>query len=330
MYSTCLFCNKPLGANEVLESFPIGRRIAFDSAKGRLWVVCRSCERWNLSPLEDRWEIIEDCERWYSDTRTRVSTENIGLAKLAEGLELVRIGEPMRPEFAAWRYGDQFGRRRKQRIVRVGIGVAALGAVVASGAIAGIGLGGMYWQFGNVFRRITNGSPNKVVARVPVGHDKINVKRKHLKYVTITSDKSGLWSLHVPTGRKQTIMVRGEEAQHATALLLPQINRGGGNSVQVQNAVNLLDVAGDPVNYVSGVARNYEAYGTNQLLKLPTSVRLAIEMATHEEAERRALEGELKALEIAWKEAEEVADISDSLLLPSSVLETFQKLKQKS
>lgn len=39
MYSTCIFCNKPLGANEVLESFPVGRRLAFDGAKGRLSIV---------------------------------------------------------------------------------------------------------------------------------------------------------------------------------------------------------------------------------------------------------------------------------------------------
>jgi hypothetical protein len=24
-----------------------------------LWVVCRHCERWNLSPLEERWEAVE-------------------------------------------------------------------------------------------------------------------------------------------------------------------------------------------------------------------------------------------------------------------------------
>jgi hypothetical protein len=49
MYSTCLFCNHDLGRNETLETFPIGRRLAFDAAKGRLWVVCKHCERWNLS-----------------------------------------------------------------------------------------------------------------------------------------------------------------------------------------------------------------------------------------------------------------------------------------
>ncbi|MBK7832510.1 MAG: hypothetical protein IPJ56_09245 [Gemmatimonadetes bacterium] len=85
MFSTCIFCNKPLGRNESIETFPVGERLAFDPARGRLWVVCRSCERWNLSPLEERWEAIEEAEKLYRDTRRRVSTDNIRLAKLASG-----------------------------------------------------------------------------------------------------------------------------------------------------------------------------------------------------------------------------------------------------
>ena len=50
--------------------------------------------------------------------------------------------------------------------------------------------------------------------------------------------------------------------------------------------------------------------------KLPVPSRLALEMALHEEQERRALQGELKGLEAAWKQAEEIAAISDNLLLP--------------
>jgi hypothetical protein len=63
LYSVCIFCHSKLGSNEALELFPVGRRLAFDSAKGRLWVVCRRCGKWNLSPIEERWEAIEDAER---------------------------------------------------------------------------------------------------------------------------------------------------------------------------------------------------------------------------------------------------------------------------
>ncbi len=56
-----------------IEHFPVGRRLAFDAAKGRLWVVCHHCGRWNLSPLEERWEAIEECERLFrGTTRPRV------------------------------------------------------------------------------------------------------------------------------------------------------------------------------------------------------------------------------------------------------------------
>src|ERR671939_76242 len=133
MYASCLFCTADLGRNQAVEYFPVGRRLAYDAAKGRLWVVCRRCERWNLTPLEERWEAIEECERLFAATRLRVSTDNVGLARLREGLELVRIGAPQRPEFAAWRYGDQFGRRRRRHLAYSAAGNPAAKGVTGSG-----------------------------------------------------------------------------------------------------------------------------------------------------------------------------------------------------
>src|ERR1041384_4565087 len=98
MYRACLFCHADLGANQTVEHLPVGRRIAFDQRKGRLWVVCRKCERWNLTPFDERWEAREECERLFRETRVRFSTDEIGLARLREGTELVRIGEPLRPD----------------------------------------------------------------------------------------------------------------------------------------------------------------------------------------------------------------------------------------
>ena len=77
VYSTCIFCNRSLGTNSTLASFPVGRRVAFDAAKGRLWVICRRCERWNLTPLDERWEAVEEAERLYHDTRRRVATSGL-------------------------------------------------------------------------------------------------------------------------------------------------------------------------------------------------------------------------------------------------------------
>src|SRR4051812_30342745 len=186
MYSTCLFCNNPLGTNEVLEMFPVGRRIAFDSERGRLWVVCRSCERWNLSPLDERWEALDECERLFSDARLRTSTENIGLAKLSEGLELVRVGAPLRPEFAAWRYGDQFGRRRRRAMMRTGIGLALVGGAYAGLGLSGFGFGGLITYAGTLTRNVIQGNPNAKVATIDV--DSVNVvkiRRAQLSQIRI-------------------------------------------------------------------------------------------------------------------------------------------------
>jgi len=135
MYTTCLFCNESLGTNDVIELFPVGRRIAFDAEKGRLWVICVHCTRWNLSPIEERWEAIEDCERRFRATHLRYSTDNIGLAQLREGLDLVRIGKALRPEVAAWRYGDVIQRRGSGRILSIATGLVRRGVRSANDAI---------------------------------------------------------------------------------------------------------------------------------------------------------------------------------------------------
>lgn len=61
--------------------------------------------------------------------------------------------------------------------------------------------------------------------------------------------------------------------------------------------------------------------------KMPKPTRLALEMAVHEEDERRALEGELWRLERAWRDAEEIAAISDDLLLPKGTAEFVARHK---
>jgi hypothetical protein len=315
VYSTCLFCNSPLGRNDSIEIFPVGRRLAFDAARGRLWVVCRACGRWNLSPLEERWEAFEECERRFRATRVRVSTEHIGLARLPDGLELVRIGEPLRPEFAAWRYGDQFGRRRRKSLLVAGAGLLTVGAVWGGGLVGG-GLFGT-WLLYSFARNAVKGNPDKVVAQVPVGDRRIKVKRKLLERVALRPLGAHDFLITVPESDSRVIEVSGPEALRAAGLLLPPANRYGGDRLRVQRAVGELERSASPERYISDVAHRPDL--NTSLPRLPTTIRLALEMAAHEEAERRALEGELARLEEAWRDAEEIAAISDSLLLPDSV-----------
>jgi hypothetical protein len=249
MYSTCIFCHSALEGNDTIEHFPVGRRLAFDPERGRLWVVCRRCRQWNLTPTEERWEAIEECERFYRDTRLRVSTDHIGLARLASGLELVRIGRPERPEFAAWRYGDQLGRRRRTALIRVGIGLGALGAVVAGGAVAGVGIGGFGWLIGQMGERIVKGSPERVVARLPVPQvGELTVKGKHLNRLQLVTEGDDRWKLGLPY-RKQIVTLEGDPAIQALGKLLPQLNRFGGSRERVSQAVSLIEQEADPMRF---------------------------------------------------------------------------------
>lgn len=322
MYATCMFCNASLGSNEVIEAFPVGRRLAFDADRGRLWVVCRKCERWNLSPLEERWEAVEECERLFRDTRIRVSTENIGLARHPEGLELVRIGRPMRPEFAAWRYGDQFGRRRKRALIYGAAGLVAVGGLVAGGVATGVISASLLSQSGNFVNLWMNG---RVLARVRTADGEVlKLKRRNLQQARIIGVENGVeFSL---TRRRKEYHFTGEEAQRIAGVVVSRINRAGAGQRTVQDAVRILDQRGTPeavlkeasrhVTHPRGLGRRRAGKRYGQVADLPRPTRLAVEMALHEEQERRALEGELWQLERAWEEAEEIAAISDNLLLP--------------
>ncbi|MEK9499849.1 hypothetical protein [Gaopeijia maritima] len=319
MYRTCMFCTKSLGENEVLEVFPVGRRLAFDAERGRLWVVCRHCERWNLTPMEERWEAVEACERIFSDTRLRVSTDNIGLARHREGLELVRIGRPQRNEFAAWRYGDQFGRRRKKALIIGGVAVAAFAGVTFAGAavVGGSSMGG-YWMW-QVFEGIRNGRTQARLRLDDGGVIKLN--GQDLKQVRVRPAESAADGFRLVVEKKKREWVfEGPRAAQYAGQIVPAINKAGGRQRTVEDAVTEIERHGHPDRFLADLTRGDRFYSKKgvpgYINKMPAPTKLALEMAIHEEEERRALEGELWRLERAWEEAEEIAAISDNLLLP--------------
>jgi hypothetical protein len=340
VYSTCLFCNQSLGANEVVEAFPVGRRLAFDQRRGRLWVVCRKCEKWNLTPLEERWEAIERCERLFRDTRKRVSTDNIGLARLSDGLELVRIGDPLRPEFAAWRYGDQFGRRRKRNIVVAGslfaitVGALSVNTLVVAGSVAAMAgmtaQGGFSWYWGiHAIRRM-----KRPYARIPAGNAYLILRgRDTARLVPDLVSPEG-WSVDLSHHNGHTRLAH-DSALRAIRAIVPRLNVGGGSSRQVQSAVRRLERSPDLNVMLKSLANDPALQKATRWRRnlpdgvhfLPVETRLALEMALNEESEHRALEGELAVLELAWKEAEEIAAIADDLVLPAALDEQLHDLK---
>jgi hypothetical protein len=331
MYDRCLFCTAPLGTNRALERFQVGSMLAYDSVKGRLWVVCRSCERWNLTAFDERWEAIEECEQLFHAARQRVCSDHIGLARLHEGLEIVRVGPALLPEFAAWRYGDQFGRRRRRTLLgtaglAAGLGAAAVGAV----ALGTVTLGGVA-LYHVAERLVARARARRVIARIR-SHDghALTVLGEHLPSVRVSPvvGSGADWKLEVPHARGVDTL-RGEHALQALSLIMPALNGTGWPRRTVVRAIRRLENFDDPRTYLlSAAASSVHARPGGQIVQLPPDARLAIEMAANEENERCALEGEMFLLQLAWEEAEEIAAIADGLV-PSDIEQQFEHLKRR-
>ena len=205
--------------------------------------------------------------------------------------------------------------------------IGGLSLLYVGGAAAGVAVGGFSGLLGTIISRVVNGDPNEIVARFPVQGRRLEVKRKQLKRVRLLEDGNG-FSLQVPVKGDVTALATGEEARLAAALLLPPINRAGASRKQVAGAVELLDRSGDPARVAADAARFARTSRAQSVRALPREMRLALEMASHEEAERRALEGELKTLEEEWRRAEELAAISDQLLVPPAIEQKLEQMRR--
>lgn len=391
MYSTCTFCYGALGTNRILETFPVARRVAFDPKKAIVWAVCPGCARWNLVPIEERWEVVDECERRFRRTILRYSSGNIGLAWLGDDLELVRIGPALRPEFAAWRYGKIL--RRPRPVTRRLMDRAASVFVNASKKLLSVSKSASHRDpraataqlfltlYGNKVLDVMQLPGERQCADaagrttgpgrgndVPVGV----VRYRHLVNAALVRPEAGRpWSLNIPHDHG-VLTLLGDDGIRAAARALAIVNgtqRGGGFSAELlDNAVRKVDESSQISGYFNRVltialrshwgkggaagddtsdeakakaaatltvgasdierlafrltGRTFWGNGgigsepQTALLDVPLVDRLALEMAAHEETERRALDGELADLEEAWRDADEIAAIADALLNP--------------
>lgn len=371
MLSSCLFCSAKLGVNDVLPTFPVGRRLAFDPKQGRLWVICTACARWNLTPLDERWEAIETCERLFRGTRLRVSTDNIGLTRLRYGLELVRIGPALLPEIASWRYGARLQPYEGNDGPRPGLilrGSRFIARATASALVNYATSSGLSDE--TVLRMRTFRRENSVLTRsVDERGRKVVIRYSHLRDAhLIRPDRDQPWRVQVAHDEGTSTLVESHGLR-AAGKMLATLNFGVASAIEVQHAIAKLEEAGDPNGFFTRIAslvlrtswgrfpdapepeksddrldtrsqperlalslanRSFWGRGSTTseaqtaMYRLPAVDRLALEMASNEDMERRAMHGELAALHTAWKEAEEIAAISDELFA-DEVFEEFKR-----
>jgi hypothetical protein len=144
------------------------------------------------------------------------------------------------------------------------------------------------------------------------------------------------WRLRIfepdPRPSRPAILVstlEGAEAATVAARVLARLNRREGAEADLRRAVDLIESVGDPFESNHAARAALQAASPRARLRasggaggqpsaaalgaLLPAHRLAMEIAANESTERRAMEGELAALEAAWRDAEEIAAIADRL-----------------
>jgi hypothetical protein len=326
MYATCAFCSGALGGDGGSSGLDVGKRFAYDGWKSRAWVICQRCGRWNLTPYDDRLDVIAALERMAAAGRVAATTDQVALVR-AGSYDVVRVGKPPRIEMAGWRYGERLKARERERMkVVVPVTVAVIGATVALNVVAGGSIGGFLWQVPNLSNYVYIGmvGRRKVNIEPPIcGHcGAIMVLRaKHVQHARLsrTTHQDLALLLRCPRCEEVGAMLEGSDAELALRHGLTYLNLKKGKRVKrkAEEAASYVERHGGPEALLVGAARNEIKVST-----LRGAEGLAMEMAVDERAEVRDLERE-------WRRAEEIAAIADNLFVPPAVEEQLERLKAK-
>jgi hypothetical protein len=320
MYTTCAFCNATFDGDGGPSGLGVGRRMAFDEWRGRLWVVCPKCARWNLTPLDDRLERVEALARAARDGRLLASTDQVALLRW-ERYDLVRVGKPPRVELAGWRYGERLAARRRDRAkVVVPLTLAAVGLGIAANVAVGGSFGFLIWNFRDVADSIYVGMVGRrpvLLSEPPVCEHcgaPLALKAKHVQHARVIPDARhdlGVL-LSCPRCRREASLLTGPDALAALRQGLGYLNVRRSSRRRAETAAGVVDRIGGPDQLIRDVVRRELT-----LRSLLPERQLALEMAVDERAE-------IGELERQWREAEEIARIADGTLSTDSSLE--QKL----
>jgi hypothetical protein len=336
LFTRCLICQSTFPANDTLEHFPLGQRVAYDPARGRLWAVCQACRRWSLAPLEERWEALEELEKVTRDgARLLSQTDNISLLR-AGPLEIVRVGRANLTEEAWWRYGRELT-ARKERFQKLSLaGTVAAGTVMVGGwATGGMSLIGMWFLWGNAPEVFTNAARWLRFGRTAWNGDGRCGQCGRTFHSVPYRERGSIYLLPAGQGGQTVLTLRcpgcgdhregglllvGTEAERTLRRLLAYQHFSGASERRVRAATRLIEEAGSPKDLARIVVKDGK-----RLADLQRTGAIALEISANESAEQRLLELELAELESHWRREEELAEIVDGELTPLPLLETLRK-----
>ena len=317
MYTSCGFCNATLDGDGGPSGLGVGRRLAFDEWRARLWVVCPKCSRWNLTPLDDRLERIEAVARAAADARLLASTEQVALLRW-QRYDLIRIGKPLRVELAGWRYGERLRARNRERAkVVVPLTLAAVGLGVAANVALGGSFGFLAWNLGrtadDIYVWMVGTRPVRLIEPPICDHcgTILRLRTRHVQHARVVPDSHQDLAVLVscPACHREAALLTGPDAHALLRQGLAYLNVRRSSRRKAEDAARVVDEAGGADQLIKNVARRELT-----LRSLRPEGRLALEMAVDERAE-------VLELERQWHEAEEIAEIADGTLSTDAALE---------
>ena len=299
--------------------------MAYDPHRGRLWTVCSACFRWNLTPLEDRWETLEACERAVRDEgRILVRTVNLSLVEVKEG-GLIRVGSPPRSEFVDWRYGSFLPEARPP----VGIWGRLLARFLSrlpepppEGYDPYRGAFGLMDQtpwLASPFLDVASSltylfSQLPLAPRCPSCDRPLAIRPWEFQQLRLTPEEKGQSLLAHCALCVEEVVVPLRDARPVLRLGLGLVTPPAILRAISIDAAAQLDRVGEAQSFIADLAEELPTLG-----ELDTSTRAGLLIALDERAEAEALEAE-------WKEAEELAAIMDGEL---SHLPGFEEFRRK-
>jgi len=263
MFSSCAFCNAAFDGDGGPSGLGVGRRIAFDEWRGRLWVVCPRCSRWNLTPFDDRLERIEAVARAASQGRIAASTQQVALIRW-ERYDLVRVGKPPRVELATWRYGERLRNRQRERMkVVVPLTVAAIGLGIAANVAAGGGFGVVVWNVHRLADRfyvwLVGGRKVQLVEPPICAHcgTLMQLRARHVQYARIVPDRHAEMAvvLSCPKCRQEGAQLTGTDAIQVLRQGLTYMNLDKGGRRRAEDAAREVDQVGGADQLVRDITR---------------------------------------------------------------------------
>lgn len=329
MFTRCIRCQRSLGENTELAHLRVGRRIAFDSSNGRVWVVCTRCDQWNLVPIEERWEALDECVRLAATAEARGTGTELGIAQTTSGLELLPVGGLSDADIATRRYRRRLSARQSRSrmfALMLAAAVVSLG-IVASRATSSVEVGLYIGAVGLSWLGVVLSNPPQFRPTV----------------VHLTDRTLRLWPWQVSTLRLEssdearpvivirrrhgTLRLAGGDAVGVLAAVLPRINGSSCALASVRTAAANVNEAEAqkrrrPWEHIANDS------SVTELIHTPPERRLALEIAVTEELEQSELTARATSLGASVSDEEAIAEIADDLLVPDDVAQRLRKARE--